>query len=262
MNKIKLAKLQREYDELLTKYDIADDLPSLLEKRSSLHQENDKLSQEIRQKIALLGAYQSLEVLKDEVSLKEEELTDLETRVEQLKNILGNLESLEKVREEIVTLENRKKLLQGKNIRKYDPSKIFYFIYSGLSPDEEIDCPHRLGVFIYQGDVEYVSDDETYKCSEYKSIGGSIWLAVSNYDDVVCESTKKVYNATWYSSISFEEICITIGSELYLEKEVTYDEIMQVMAVFNNYDLDEFSLEEIVQDLCEKQRELRREIAK
>lgn len=262
MNKIKLAKLQRQYDELLTKYDIADDLPSLLEKRSSLYQENDKLSQEIRQKIALLGAYQSLEVLKDAVSLKEEELTALETRIEQLKNILGNLESLEKVREEIATLENRKKLLQGKNIRKYDPSKIFYFIYSGLSPDEEIDCPYKLGAFIYQGDVEYMSDDEIYKCSEYKSVGGSICLAVSNYDDVVCESTKRVYNARWYSSVSLEEVCLTIGSELYLEKEVTYDEIMQVMSIFNNYDLDELDLEDTVHELSEKQRELRSGMAK
>ena len=262
MGILEYFELKRKYNDLLTKYDIIDDLPSILEKRTSLHQENDKLSQEIRQKIALLGAYQSLEVLKDAVSLKEEELTALETRIEHLKSILGNLESLEKVREEIATLEDRKKLLQGKNIRKYDPSKIFYFIYSGLSPDEEVDCPRKLGAFIYQGDVEYVSDDETYKCSEYKSVGGSICLAVSNYDDVVCESTKRVYNARWYSFVSLEEVCLTIGSELYLEKEVTYDEIMQVMSIFNNYDLDELDLEEIVHELCEKQRELRREIAK
>ncbi len=250
MSMFNYSKLKREYNELLTKYDIADDLPAILERRSWLVSENEELSENLDKKKALLGEYESLEALSDEVSSKRKELTLLKEQIEKFQKILGSLENLDKIHQEIEALESRKKLLQSKNVKKYDPSKIIYAIYGGIDDDP----PYHLAPFIYEGDVKYKSDDGTYICSEYKSLGGSLWFAYSNFHQPVYDSEKRLYNSDYESFVTFEEVCAAIGNKLYLENEVTYDEIMSIMSVFDQYDINKENLVEIVHKLNERQR--------
>lgn len=251
--------LKRKYNELLTKYDIADDLPTILERRSWLVSENQVLSENLDKKKALLREYQSLEELSREVSSKREEIALLEEKIEKLKSVLGNLESIDQIRREIEFLEERKKILQGKNVKKYDPSKIIYATYGALSFDEDDNFSFDLAVFIYQGEAKYTNDDdETHKCKEFQSIGGSNWAAYSGYDDEIFESENRSYNACLGSWITFEEVCIAMGSKLYLEKEVTYEEIMEVMSIFDNYNINEVDIVEIIRELANNQKKERK----
>lgn len=256
MSMLNYFSLKRKYNELLTKYDIADDLPTLLERRSWLVSENQVLSENLDKKKALLGEYQSLEALSEEVASKRKELALLKEQVEKFQKILGSLETLDQIQKEIEALERRKKLLQSKDVKKYDPSKIIYAIYGGLTGDNP---PYQIAPFIYQGDAKYTSGDGTYICSEYKSLGGSLWLAYSNFHHPVYNSEKRLYNSRWKSIATFEEICAAIGSKLYLESEVTAEEIMEIMSVFDNYDINENDLVDILFDIKDKAKEKRKE---
>lgn len=251
MSMLNYFNLKRKYNELLTKYDIVDDLPTILERRSWLVSENQVLSENLDKKKALLGEYQSLEELSEEVASKRKELTLLKDQIEKIQKILGSLEALDQIQREIEALESRKKLLQSKNVKKYDPSKIIYAIYGGIDDNPT----YNLAPFIYEGDAKYTSDGGIYICSEYKSFGGSIWFAYSNIHQTIYNSEKRSYNSGWESFVTFEEVCAAIGNKLYLENEVTYDEIMSIMSVFDQYDTNKKSLVEIVHNLSERQRQ-------
>ncbi len=258
MNLFNYSKLKKRYNELLTKYDIADDLPTLIEQRSWLLSENQVLSENLDQKKTLLREYESLEALSEEASSKRKELTLLKEQIEKFQKILGSLENLDKIHQEIEALESRKKLLQSKNVKKYDPSKIIYAIYGGINDNP----PYNLAPFIYEGDVKYKSDDGTYICSEYKSLGGSLWFAYGNQHSTIYESEKRLYNSDYKSFVTFEEVCAAIGNKLYLENEVTYDEIMSIMSVFDQYDTSKENLVDIVYKLSERQKDRKKIIKK
>lgn len=256
MNLFNYTKLQRRYNELLTKYDIVDDLPELIAKKSSLVLEITELSKNIGDKKSLLGEYESLEALSEAVASKREEIALLEEQIGKLKSLLDNLETLEEIQKEIESLEKHRKILQSKGVKKYDPGKIIYATYKDISND---DAPYHLTAFVYQGEVKYTDDDDDFMCSEYKSIGGWATFAVNNFDYAVLEAGKKSYNSDWGSLVSFEEVCMAIGSKLYLESEVTGEEIMEIMSVFDNYDINEENLEDILSDIKEKAKEKRKE---
>ncbi len=202
MGMLDYFNLKRKYNELLTKYDIADDLQSILEKRSALHKENAELSQSI--------------------TSKKEEAEALEKRIEALKSMLGGLES-------IAEIEAREKKLLDEKTKKFATSNLIIALYNRKGTEGTL-----LDAFVFTGQITYMHG--LVMASEYQSLSGSlsvtlkdktIWSTLSN--KVAQSDNKKVYNANINDWVSFEEVCKAFDIPLYLENEVTYEEVMEVL---------------------------------
>ncbi len=215
--------LKRRYNELLTKYDIADEIPALIEKKANLSLENEQLSQSINSKKA--------------------ELEALGVEIERLRKMLGSYETLEE-------LEKRKKMLQDEKTKKFATSKLIFALYNRKSSSGLL-----LDAFVYNGPVTYIHG--LISASEYQSLSGSLHAVLKEQNfvsllsgKVVQPDNKKVYFAEIRDWISFEEVCKMLNNPLYLENEVTYEEVMEVLnklkETYNHLTTDTFLLDEYV----------------
>ncbi len=206
MSMLNYFDLKRKYNELLTKYDIADEIPALVEKKVSLSKENDQLEQRIYS--------------------KKEELEALNQEIERLQKVVGSYRSLEE-------LEARKKMLLDEKTKKFATSKLIIAVYNRKGAKEFL-----LDVFAYNGQITYLRG--LVLASEYQSLSGSLLAVLKDKDfvstlsgKVVQPDNKKIYNAEIKDWISFEEVCKILNIPLYLENEVTYEEIMEILNKLN-----------------------------
>ena len=194
--------LKRKYNELLTKYDIVDDLPTILERRSCLLSESEQLKQSI--------------------DSKKEELESLNREIERLQKMVGSYKSLEE-------LEARKKLLLDEKTKKFNTNKIIFAVYNRKGTEDFL-----LDGFAYSGQITYMKG--LVLASEYQSLSGSLLAVLKDKnivsilsDKVMQPDNKKVYNVEIKDWISFEEVCKILNIPFYLENEVTYEEIMEIL---------------------------------
>lgn len=155
---------------------------------------------------------------------------DNKDRIDNLPCYLANL------MDEVRTLENRKAILSQANKKVVDPSKVVIASYA-LELDGDV---ADVAPFVYIGEIEYKDVEGcTWIGHKYCSLGGSRFAAVGYYNDSLNGSKNRTYNAFFHEYFTLEEVCIAIGSSLYLEDKVTYEEVNRIAGLLREVFFDE-----------------------
>lgn len=236
-------KLQAQLDKLAESIvSIKRAYPELEEKEAvekyfaDLESEIDEATKKLESIVEQLEIAQELKSMKAKKEELEAELLllryfkDNKDKIDNLPYYLANL------MDEVRTLENRKAVLSQANKKVVDPSKVVIASYA-LELDGDI---ADVSPFVYTGDIWYVDeDDDELIGHEYRSLGG-LRLAATGHDNIsLISSKKKTYNAFFDEYFTLEEVCIAIGSSLYLEDKVTYEEVNRIAGLLREVFFDE-----------------------
>lgn len=217
-----------EIEALSSHLNVLNSISGAMEARQELEIEFEKRKKELDNLMAILREFYGVE---DAIAAKNSlasEIASLEQRIANLKIELGAYQSLKNIKDEVAALEERRRLLEAHPNRKFKTSGVIIASYYPDIYDDE-NLASYLMPFIYNGSVSYVYDDEKHIAAEYSSIGGSRWAAIAEGGEYLTESKKRTYNIGIGEYVTLEDVCVAIGSNLYLEEYVTLDEIKELV---------------------------------
>lgn len=234
----KIIAKSAEIEALSSHLNILNSVSGAVDAKQKLEKEIEDRKKELDNLMVILREFYEV---KDAITARnnlKSEIASLHEELATLKIQIGAYQSLKKIRDEVAALERRKKLLAAHPNRKFKASDVIIAAYYPNIDDDE-NLASYLMPFIYKGSVPYEYDDEEHIAAEYSSIGGSRWAAIAEDGKYLIESQKRTYNIGISEYVTFEDVCVAIGSNLYLEEYVTLDEIKELVNLLESVYFDE-----------------------
>lgn len=212
----------------------------------------------VERRIKQLEALNDLiEERKKEASDAEAQVLELEDRIAQIKAMYPGLSADESVQKYFELKREQKQMLEQISLErealKKEKEDLVKYKNSFINVEDIIFAVYTMNngdiianAFIYVGDTDYADKDDRddkgnkkiYKAKYYKSISGDRIIGLNlKLDKSLISTTGETYDGyvintnpdVWFT---FTDICISLGSSLYLNSKVNIEQINEILQLF------------------------------